>query len=391
MATALSKMMDRSGLKVTPSEEKPGGTNAQTQAGANAGDAGTGDEGNNGGQTEGNENAGQQNQAAAGAAAAQPDAAAGSAPSTADAELTDDQVLALLKKRGVDVSSIADLKKPSAIELTEDEKREAEEKRLAKMRQYALKAGKVTPTQFDEYARESSKPMIDLAYEIFKRDRIKEQKEAKVPADQMETEEKIREAFDEIHHQYEADDSAKKIIAERHLQRQVDNYLNEKYSNVLGLDKEYSQHEQEEVQRQNYTSTIDTVIQEVAATELSFPIKNDKHVFNYTYKIPADTLAAVAQSYKSDASFSAFGKGQIDSKLLADAIKKSITTQDLQKIIAEGAIAYHSDILIREGKGRRGITERSEGHSASGGNTVTNSAARRMLDNPENKQLIQKN
>ena len=304
--------------------------------------------------------------------------------------IDDAAVVAYLKSKGKKVESLDDIDKPAAVVLTPEEEQAAAQQRQDAIRQFALKNKKVTSTDFDNYARETSIPVIDLAFKLFKDERIAELTKAKTPADKIPDDKALLDEFNETHFQYAAEDDPKRVRSEKLLQQNVDQYLESKYAAILDLEEEYDGHQQTTQKRESYGKVIDKVVTGLG-TEMDFEIivdkeKNEK--FPFKFKITPEVQTAIKKSYMNDASFSLFGQGNVNEELLQQAIRGNIIQREFSNIISEGALAYASTLIDDKAKGRRGIPPNRNEGGGEGGEKRVNKVVQAILNNPENKKIV---
>lgn len=305
-------------------------------------------------------------------------------------DIDDARIIKALEKRGRKVASLDEITKPADKELTPEEKEVAEQQRRDSIRQFALQSKKVTSTQFDNYVKETNIPKVELAFELFRKERLEELKAEKVPADQLPDIKALRDEFDDAHFQFAAQDDPKRVRQEKILDRLVDDYIADKYSNILDLDEEYSAHETEKVQRHSYSGVIDTVLSDLGP-EMELEITNGKEKFPFKFKITPEVTKIIRQSYLNDTSFKLFGQSNVNKELIASAVRGNILQHEFAKILSEGAVAYASKKVEEAAKGRRGIKPERENTGGEGGEKQVNKTVQGILNQPENKSVLQKN
>lgn len=306
-------------------------------------------------------------------------------------EIDDATLIAALQKRGKKVTSLDEIDKPAPVQLTAEEEQQAAQQRQDNIRTFALKNKKVTSTDFDNYVRDTAIPMKDLAFNLFKTERLQELKDKKVPADQIPNDEALLTEFNETHFQYAAEDDPKRVRSEKLLKKTVDEYIETKYANILDLEEEYDNDQQTTVQRGNYEKVINEVVTGLGE-EMEFEIVVDKdkdEKFPFKFKITPEVSKAITQSYLSDTSFNLFGKGSVNKELLQQAVKGNIIQREFSKILSEGALAYASTKLDEAAKGRRGIPPSRKEEGSEGGEKRVNKVVKSLLDNAENKKVLQ--
>jgi hypothetical protein len=377
LMTLIKSILQKNGI--TPKEVEPGqegqqgatGTEGGTDGGADGGTEGTeGTEGSEGGANNSSQT---------------------TPPATTinEDDLTDDLVLRVLNKRkGTQYKSLDELNRPAENhQPSEEELRQQQAERQNNIRAWALQKKKVTSTDFDQYAQESSVPYVELAADLYKSERLAALKAAGVT--DLPTDEALQEEFDDLNFQFAKPDDPKRITAEKRLKNEVDGYLQDKYSNIYDLEDEFSAEEAVTTRRTAYDTTINQVFTEATSefAELTFEIAGDKkdEKIPYKFKVSPELLNTVRAEYSSDGSFAMLGQGTVDAANIKAAVKNSLITKALNEIVSEVANAHANKVREDMAKGRRNIVDRTDTGSE-GGSVTTNPVIKKLLD--KNKHLI---
>lgn len=385
MSVIKAILKDKGLSKADDTQGANAGAGGGNDAGAGGNDAGTGG-GNDAGAGDDDKNKG--------AGAPNPPAGGnGNAPALPgdDDDISEEKLLAALAKKGHKFTSLEDLNKPAAAapQLTEEEQRQQEQQRRDNIRQYALQSKKVTSTQFDNYVKDTSIPVVEMAFRLFKEERIAELREGGVPADALPDDKSLRNEFDEAHFQYADESDPKRKRHEKLLQELVDNHIAEKYANILELDEDYDNYQSTVVKRAAYGQMLDTVIGGLGETmDFEVPDENGNPI-PFKYKLTPEVTKAIKELYGNDASFSIFGQNNVGKDVIAQAIKGSIIQKEFGKILSEVAIAYASHKLEALPKGRRGIPPVREETGGPGGEKKENKVIKAILNQAENKKILQ--
>jgi hypothetical protein len=380
----------------TPKAAQSGGE--EGAGGAAGGTGGAGSEGSEGGEgaaggAGGEEGAG----GAAGGATGGEGGTGGAAGGTGNQptvinedDITDDLVLKVLNKRkGTQFKSLDELNKPAENhqQPSEEELRQQQAERQNNVRAWALQNKKVTSTDFDQYAQESSVPYVELAFGLYKTERIEALKAAgktDFPDDKA-----LKEEFDDLNFQFAKADDPKRVKAEARLQGEVENHLATKYEKIYSLEDEFSAQENTTNLRTNYNTTINQVFTEAATefAELTFEIAGEKkdEKIPYKFKISPELLNTVRAEYQSDGSFSILGQGKPDAANIKAAVRNTLISKALNEIISEVANAHGNAVRDAIAKGRRNIVDRTENQGSEGGK-VSSPLVKKMLE--KNKHLI---
>jgi hypothetical protein len=298
-------------------------------------------------------------------------------------DIPEDVLFAALQKRGFKGKSLEELTKPAARQLSPEEEAAAQQERQDSMRQFALRNKLVTSTDFDNYVKETNLPKTDLAFLLYRKERLEELKGS---TDEMPTDEALRNEFDEIHHLYADENDPKRKRAEKLLNKTVDDYIDDKYSAIVSLEDTFTAHESEKEQRGVYNGIVKTVLGELGNT-MEFVVKDGKTEVPVKFNISPQLIAKIEKNYMADLSFQSFGKDKVSKDLLLQAIRGNVIASEFDQIITEAAVAYHAVMFEQIPKGRRGIIPTRETGS-DGGEKRENKIIKGILQRPENQKLI---
>lgn len=290
-------------------------------------------------------------------------------------DLEDEKVIKALQKKGINVSSIEDLKpKPTA-------EQQAEAARLAReaARSYGLNKQLVTSTVLEQYDRDAQDKPENLAYQVWKAEQLEDQKN--LPEDERLSEDELLEEFKTEFYLFADEDDKKRLKAGKQLQAMANSYLQEKYGNVLSLNDEYNAHVEEQSLRTSYNTNLDAAFTEVG-NAIPFTIKEGNDEFTYNFALLPKHLSAAKEKLISDDSFAVFGKSKLSKTDLINTIKAGVTQANLNEIIASVATAHASARVMQEGKGRRGIPDKETGtHQRSSASDSETPIMKRILAN----------
>jgi hypothetical protein len=340
-------------------------------------------------------NAAASGEAGAGAAAGQseekkdPPTGASEAPAS-QPELTNEAVLNFLKKNGIEVGSISEITKKPTEEPSQVDKDKAAEAKRSSIRAFGLQNGKVTTTELDSYARDINTHPTDLAYDIFKKQRLAELKAEGVAEDKMPTDEALYKDFADYNYLEADEKDPKRVRREKELELYVDNYLKNTYKNIYGLESDYNEHETVQQARSSYNGHVAEAFKNIP-TELSFSfpdVKDASGKTQLTYKVKPspEVLRAIQESYNSDAMFSILQSKNVDDKFIAEAIQNELILKDLPRVIAEVANAHATAEVSKVARGRRNMMDSNDSGASDQGSANKNPALRKLLES--NKNLI---
>jgi hypothetical protein len=393
----IAEKLAKEGL-VTPKTETNGNDQGQgNQSGSGTENGGEGDGEGAGGESAGSNgennsgqggNAGGQQGAGAGT-----EAADGGGSATGDGDLSDEALVQALQKRGMKVKSLNEVGPIAGSEPTEAEKQELEAKRRNSVRAYALENQIVTSTDFDNYARESSMPVNDLAFALYSQERIAEEQAAHTPADQMPTAEQLREEFDEVYFRQAKETDPKRKYADKLLQSKVDGYLQTKYNPIFGLEDQYDSHHAAIQQRNTFNETVENVVAKIG-TEIPFKFMGEdgKTPHSYPVKVTPAQITAAKSALLSDKTFQILAaSGDITQEAINATLMTILREQNEQQYLSQVVHAHTSKTVADLKKGRREIFSTSEeGEGAGDSNKPVNKNVKAQLDKPESKQILNK-
>lgn len=363
MSKLAQKMLSNNGI--TPKTETDNNGNDTNQSGGSGGASGAG-EGDGGGDGDGSpENAGANNSGNNNAAGEGNDnnqgggAAGGENQNPAPpppVEIDEATIIkALSEKHGITVASLSELKPSQQQNLTADELEELEQVRQNNIRAYALQTGKVTTTLLDKYIRESSLPTNELAFSIYKADRVAELKEAKTPDTEIPNDEALLLEFNELNFQMADPTDPKRKQAEKRMLKSVDDYLQTAYEPVYQLEDQYNQHQDAVQQRSVYNTQVAEVLTSIG-DQLEFEVTDDKQKIKYPVKLNPEEIKAVETLYGTDEMFSSLaGKKGVTKEVLTEAVRNSLIGKHFNKILDSIATAHASAKVTALKLGRREI------------------------------------
>ncbi len=385
----ITELLKNNGFQPTGKTDNPSNGGAGAGAGADDPNKGAGaDDPNKGagaGADDPNKGAGADDpNKGAGAGADDPNKGAGANdnPPPGD-DIPEDVLFAALEKRGFKGKSLEELTKPAARQLSPEEEATAQQERQDLMRQFALRNKLVTSTDFDNYVKETNLPKTDLAFLLYRKERLEELKGS---AEEVPTDEALRNEFDEIHHLYADENDPKRKRAEKLLNKTVDDYIDDKYSAIVSLEDTFSAHESEKEQRGVYNGVVKSVLSELGNT-MEFVVKDGKNEVPVKFNISPQLIAKIEKNYMADLSFQSFGKDKVSKDLLLQAIRGNVIASEFDQILTEAAVSYHAKMFEQIPKGRRGILPTRETGS-DGGEKRENKVIKGILQRPENQKLI---
>ncbi len=304
----------------------------------------------------------------------------------ADTEPDEAALVQMLAKKGIKISSLKDLEKPAdEIPLTDDQKAAAEQKRQNAIRSFALSTGKVTTTLLDNYIRESGKPAPDIAFSLYKAERLADEKEAGTK--EMPTDKDLQEEFDELYFQHADATDPRRKAAEKRMQAMADSHLANKYEKIYTLEDDYNDHLTTTEQRKSYDSEVSQAVTSLGDTlAIEITDDNDQKV-TYTVKFNQAEKKAIQDIYTADSMFNSIG-GKAKKEQIVAAMKDSLKSMFFDRFVADVARAHATAKTKGIKMGRREIFSDTNITDKIGDKKVT-PMVKKILD--RNKQTTKQN
>lgn len=296
-------------------------------------------------------------------------------PTTSPAdEETEDQLLErLAKKRGVDKSKLSLQLTPDA-DLTPEQKTAAAKEAKEKAFKYGLDNKLFSQDKYDQFVLDTAKPKADIAFSAFKADFIKEL-EGSADADSYNDDD-IKEIFDNLHFTSDDENSPRKKLANKRLEKAVQDYMNAQYGDVLTVEQKFAANQELEQKTHTYKGIVEQAFTQLPA-QLTYDVDGVKIPFTPT----AEALSAVKDLYLNSKAFETFGGATQQS--IQDAAIKNLAISDLPRLLTEVSQAYHAEKVKTLKLGRHGIPpEREVGSQSGGGGSMRHSD--RMMEAAKN-------
>lgn len=162
-------------------------------------------------------------------------------------KVSDDEVMAFLKEKGIAVNSIDDLKpKPTEAELAVIETKKREDRKL-----YGITNGKFTLDEYVAYEQAKNNKLGII------RDEVRSQLATAFPdLEEAAIEEKISNYLFE--HLPEGDPM--RVAREKELMEIAGNRINSKFKNIVSLDADFEQHSQGETNKANFLRKVEATL-----------------------------------------------------------------------------------------------------------------------------------
>lgn len=273
-------------------------------------------------------------------------------------QINDDVVLQFLKSKGIDATSIEDLKKPTNTQA--DPAKTAEEREAAKLA-FGLQKGRFTRKEYESFVTDTNDPKA-LVYNDF-------YKTAKEDDPELSDEEILAEFNEE--YALEAENGSRKFKnGVKKLAIVADRMLKEKYGKIYATDGEFDSHEaaaqqQSEVNKRILAATpvykkdVEDVFGELKKVSTKFSDGAE-----YEISVLEDSLSTIKAKYLEEGSaLRNIEDGYTKEDLKAAAWRDFVTTNFA--ILAEEVAKQH---LLKHQKGTKGIIPASQTQRSAGSN-----------------------
>jgi len=295
-----------------------------------------------------NSEEGKEGQPANSGAAAAPQSETNPAPANpapaapaVEAELSEEAVLAWLKKKNPTIESLSSI-------LPQEDPAEAEAKREANKLSYGLSNGKVSKKEYEQYVTDKSNKEAVVYAEFLASER----------QDNPEAEEdEIRDAFME-HYGLTADkNSAKYKRGEKALEREAESILRARHAKVYNLDGEYDAFERNnasEAERQakilsetpRYKADVEAAIESLKSHKIQMADGED-----FVYEFPKEYIDVLKGHYFNPE----YVASLIEQGLSKEAIAETVTMTAIRENQSQILKDYGEKILLKHQAGARGI------------------------------------
>jgi hypothetical protein len=273
-------------------------------------------------------------------------------------KLSDEDLLAILKERGVDASSLEDLKAP--VTLTPEQQEEKKAQVREKAIQNGLTSGLFTAKELQEFNVTTAKPARDIAFELFANDQ--KRRDASV------TDEDIADRFAEKYGENLPDDSWLKKEGQDAMEHLKQAYISNRFAKINNAEGVYEQSQQVTKAAQTYKTSVDNIFNTLDKEyKTSFQDANPKGgadiIEEFSYVYSADEMEAVKKQFLTEDSFRMLGTGELDPQRLKISIELALKGMAFDKIVKGISRGYASKLLLREQAERKAVLP--EGTAAS--------------------------
>src|ERR1700761_7849242 len=268
----------------------------------------------------------------------------GAPPATAAAEpvvdedIEDHKLLAALKKRGMNIEKLDDLK-PAEKPLTEEEENARKKEVRENAIKYALKEKHITTEELANYNVDAAKSPREIEKDLTKEDaeeRFANYFKENLPEDNWERKERQQE-----------------------LNARAMHYFNSKYPNVMDSESTYVEHTQTLELAKAYNKRVEHVFASFPTKE-TFEIdvdveggKTAKEV--YTFDFSKESIEAVKNQLLSEESFNRLGKANVDEATLNAIIKSSLLQKEFTNAVKTVARSHANKMVLAAKAGRKGV------------------------------------
>lgn len=255
----------------------------------------------------------------------------------AEVELTDDQLIEMLKKRNITLP-------PPEEKPKEQSKEEARNEAIT----WALSNKVIDITDVEDYGKVKKESPVELAFQAYK-----ESRKGEVDDNQEElTEETLRQDFEDEFFLYEEDGDPRKERAMKRLKKDAENFIKEKFGKMDSIESEYKS----SIQQAERAKIISSAKEDVVTNGISFVHKDDDGT-EINVKIPVNQK--IAEEISASLAKSNVQLNPEDGVDPTDYLKRifngALLASNPASFMHEYATAYHAAKLLRYEASGRGI------------------------------------
>lgn len=273
------------------------------------------------------------------------------APAPQDlSDLTDEQIIELLKKKGKNITSLDEIGvEPRVLTAEEIAAQQVQKKENALKK--GLETGAFSTTDLGNFNIDNAKTPREIAFGLFAAEQL--DLDAAVTADE------ISERFSEVYGEGQVDGHWLKEQGLKRMEYIKNAYIQNKYNAITGAEQAYDHIETVQKQTVNYKNSIENIFNTLPKTlEFELPVVNPKGETEnkkYTFEFTPEELADAKKNFLTEASFQALGMGEIDMAKLTSSVDVARKALSLNKIIKIIATAHADDRILAMEAERKGV------------------------------------
>lgn len=275
-------------------------------------------------------------------------------------DVDDEKLKKALKKRGIEVDDIEDLKKKEpAKQLTPEEQEQADKEFRENAIKFALnqKDTKIKSADITAYQLDAAKTPRELVYPVITANWKKEDPDL--------TAEQLEERFAEYYLENKPEDDWMRKERTNFMAAQANAILQNKHANVLGIEGAYANHVETVELATNYNKQVEKIIKTFPLTN-KFEIEVDleggkKEKMEYTFEFSKDSITAIKDHLLSEEQFDKLGRAKPNDATLTAVIRNTLIEKELQKIVTTVARSHANKMIIANKAGRKGVIPASGG------------------------------
>lgn len=308
----------------------------------------------------------------------------GSEETPKEVDLDDAALVALLKKRNINIDSLEELvskKEPSPEDL---EQSEAIKK--LEIKKWAIETKNPSAKLLDEYDIESKLAPAEIVFKSYFEER---KNETNPSTDEVYTEDELRAEFEEENFLVEDELDPRRVRAEKNIKLRADIYLKNKYSPIQELEQTYNIQEQTNKEKKFVSTTISTLKESLIQSGLSISFKDENGV-DFDLKTPVNQK--VVDEIVTDIlekGYRLSGDSSDDTSKLKTILESQYFLKNKESIIKEYATAYHSKKILELQAKNVGVDLRTQtitekkavGENKAIDSILESPIAKRILDN----------
>lgn len=272
-------------------------------------------------------------------------------PAVIEDEIPEEKLLeALRKKTGRDFKSLSDLSEAAKPEPTAEEKLAAAQEHRSKAIEFGKTHKLFSQTEYDQYIRTTASTPLEIVKNDFTT-KLRTQ-------DPNITAEEASDAFEEVYHIHEDQDTWKYKEGQALLANQHEQLMRKNFGSIMDIEKVYDDVQKETVNAANYKNEITSLFDKSLPQKFEFTIGDETVSFplNLSDTKTLDLVNGIKKGYLTmDMMKSSTGPdGKVDKEALLSQITQDLKAAVLEDMVKEVATAYSNARLTKAKMGRRG-------------------------------------
>jgi hypothetical protein len=265
-----------------------------------------------------------------------------------DGEIDEKSLINFLKKKGIEVDSLDQLKPKPADPSPEDLEKQREQSRQAAI-QFGITSNLFTQKEYDDYAKFTAKDKQDAVKEHF----IEQYQQSHPDVDYDDAEDVYNEKFFLL----EDEEGYKYKSGQQDIEQYYERITKEKYGKIVGIEELHKKVTEGISKFNSYKTQVEDILTTKIPADLTFSVEGQD------IKIPlglqAETLNSLKDTYLTQDMMSSLvdQSGQVNTELLVEEIQKDLFWANRNTLIAEVARTAADKARLEAKGGRKGIVQ----------------------------------